>query len=58
MTYPSWAYYLVYAAEALALYLAWKQYNRLRPASPMPQSILLIVGLLLLLQLYGESWRH
>ncbi|MBO9541792.1 hypothetical protein J7643_14475 [bacterium] len=58
MTFPSGAYYLVYAAEACALYLAWRQYNRQRPGKPMPQSYLLIVGILLLLQLYGESWRH
>jgi hypothetical protein len=50
--------YLVYAAEACALYLAWRQYDRLRPDKPMPQSTLLIVGILLILQLYGESWRH
>ncbi|HEY9898183.1 MAG TPA: hypothetical protein V6D00_03270 [Pantanalinema sp.] len=58
MTFPAWAHYLVYAAEACALYLAWRQYNRLRPGSPMPQSYLLIVGILLVLQLYGEAWRR
>lgn len=57
MTFPAWVRYLVYAAEAAALYLAWRQYNRQRPDKPLPQSYLLIVGILLVLQLYGEAWH-
>lgn len=57
MTWPVLLRYAVYAAEWAALILAWRQYNRFRPGRKLPVSYVMIVGILMGLQLYGEAWR-
>lgn len=49
---------LLYGAEWGGLYLAWRCFNRQRPDRPLPQSYLLVVGILAVLQLYGEAWHR
>lgn len=58
MTWPTVLRYGLFAAEWAALILAWRQYNRFRPGKRLPQSYVVIVGVLMVLQLYGEAWRR
>lgn len=57
MTEPTVWRYALYGAEWIALFLAWRQFNRMRPGRKLPMSYVLIVGILMGLQLYGEAWR-
>ncbi|HEY9856856.1 MAG TPA: hypothetical protein V6D05_14025 [Stenomitos sp.] len=58
MTWQAIQHYAVYAAEWAALILAWRQFNRVRPGKHLPSGYVMIVALLMVLQLYGEAWRH
>ncbi len=58
MTWPVILRYALYAVEWAALFLAWRQFNRLSSGKKLPQSYVIIVAVLMGLQLYGEAWRR
>lgn len=53
-----WGHYALYAAEWVAILLAYYQFNRARPEHRLHQSYWLIVAVLIFLQVYGESWHR
>lgn len=48
--------YAMYAAQWAAVILAVRGYNRRRPGSELPRAYWIVMGLLAVLQLYGERW--